>query len=523
MRSAAQSRLEDAYQKSEHEKTAALLKIKQLEDKLSKATKDDIRRAASKTIGNNNHNSIHHLLSIAETKGPEAALQWAKSVDHTTTGGANANANANAASPRSPFRPAAQMGFHTGMGVSHPMTTINTTTNTPRNTTMTMRTAESPLRRARIASRTLTPLRPNNTNTDHGGGGGAAATASVGSDDYEPPERTERRLLRSFREAAKYVPFEFSSDLATYTVRRPYGIPTKPKLFQHCERPSPEQGDTGAVYAKKAHVSDKTSMEVAAVSRADRKPFLLFGAAGIRYRTGTSSGNENTNTNTSDAANNDNNNENDWHHFENVDALDRPLGHVTYIDSAANEKEYSLDEILEEAMLVREQYCGTLTSTALGLDAQALPSSNDDARTGPSSSMAMSMSETTTSSTATLEPNPSKAKAPSKDVPEQQQQPPPPPQKEEAGGGSSDVLVVFVGMIASLFVKLVWGVVVGTPLRIIRTAVVLVAAGCILQALHLYLLDDYTTWALREMNGSASSFLEYGDLTYHSNRQPGIL
>jgi len=85
-------------------------------------------------------------------------------------------------------------------------------------------------------------------------------------------------------------------------------------------------------YSRRAHVSSKSSIEVVAVVKADSSPFLLY--------------------------------------IENVDLdVDCPLGHITYMDEQTGmEREYSLDTILEEALLIREQYCGTLRSTALRSD-----------------------------------------------------------------------------------------------------------------------------------------------------------
>jgi len=43
--------------------------------------------------------------------------------------------------------------------------------------------------------------------------------------------------------------------------------------------------------------------------------------------------------------------------------------HKQYRDAqTGRERVYSLDEILEEALIVRENYCGTLTSIALRLE-----------------------------------------------------------------------------------------------------------------------------------------------------------
>mmetsp|Transcript_4326 Transcript_4326/g.4407 ORF Transcript_4326/g.4407 Transcript_4326/m.4407 type:complete len:94 (-) Transcript_4326:200-481(-) len=39
------------------------------------------------------------------------------------------------------------------------------------------------------------------------------------------------------------------------------------------------------VYSRRAPVSSKSSIEVVAVVKADNSPFLLFNAAGVRYKT----------------------------------------------------------------------------------------------------------------------------------------------------------------------------------------------------------------------------------------------
>lgn len=336
----------------------------------------------------------------------------------------------------------------------------------------------SPQRRARIAMRAL-KAHPTHARLQQHQPGGDGRSPAVPPN--ESPEATERRLIRKFREAAKYVSFEFSSDLAVYFVRRPYGIPTNPGLFAHCKPPQePEDA-----YARKAHVSDKTTVEVAAITKADRTPLLVFGAAGIRYQINASSKNVPP----------------DFKHVADVDALDRPLGHVTYIDGQANEKEYSLDEVLEEALLVREQYCGTLTSTALALpDPQPQEVQVQQPQKPPPS-----------------ETKPAETKPP---PPQQHQQAPP---DDGADSGSSDVLVVFLGMVVSFFFNLVWGIFVGTPVKIAKTTVVLVAATMLVQALHLYLADGYTEWALREATSRGSSAMLASDLAFYSNQHPGLL
>merc|ERR1712238_594934 len=204
----------------------------------------------------------------------------------------------------------------------------------------------------------------NNNVNDAAGAAAAAgttATPTMTAAVVENPEETESRLIHQFREAAKYVPYEFSSDIATFTVRRPYGMDlqqspqSQHELFEFVKPPK-EPLDA---YSRRAHVSLKSSIDVVAIIKADNTPFLLFDTAGVRYKTTTT---------------------NEWIHIPNVDdettanALDRHhllVGNITYLDEYGMECQYSLDEILEEALLVREQYCGTLASTALGLDGRS--------------------------------------------------------------------------------------------------------------------------------------------------------
>jgi len=99
------------------------------------------------------------------------------------------------------------------------------------------------------------------------------------------------------------------------------------QLFQFVTPPE----ELFEAYSRRAHASSKSSIEVVAVVKADNSPFLLY--------------------------------------IENVDLdVDRPDISRYMDEQTGMEREYSLDEILDEALLIREQYCGTLTSTALRLD-----------------------------------------------------------------------------------------------------------------------------------------------------------
>jgi hypothetical protein len=83
---------------------------------------------------------------------------------------------------------------------------------------------------------------------------------------------------------------------------------------------------------------------------------LLYGSAGVRYKTDPS-----------------NPHCDDWVDVPDVGAMDVPLGYVNNENCNSGNHtviEYSLDEILEEAMFVREQYCTTVLSAALEVQQQ---------------------------------------------------------------------------------------------------------------------------------------------------------
>ena len=130
---------------------------------------------------------MEELVQLAETQGPEAALQWVKKQQQQQSVG----------SPK-----AGSMG----VGFTSPPATNNNTM-TPTAT------------RRRISSRILTPhpTRRNPTTP-------AVAAAEAAAPENETPDEVERRLIHHFREAVKYVPHEFSSEIANFTVRRPYGM-----------------------------------------------------------------------------------------------------------------------------------------------------------------------------------------------------------------------------------------------------------------------------------------------------------
>jgi len=496
-----------------------------LEEKLNQKAKDDLDRAQNNkpTAGSSDSSSnsggvtIQELLQMADLQGSDAAVQWVKSTmkqQQKKGGGPQVSFS-------SPPKPASRVGFDTGMGVGIPMMMTDTPNATGDNGSMNI--IGSPIIRRRIANRTVTPHPTrhntrnrqssqdnNNVNDATGAAPGAAAAPPTTAAVVEHPEETESRLIHQFREAAKYVPYEFSSNIATFTVRRPYGIdlqqsPSQQELFEFVKPPE-EPLDA---YSRRAHVSLKSSIDVVAIIKADNSPFLLFDTAGVRYKTNTT---------------------NDWIHIPNVDdeaianSLDRHhllVGNITYVDEYGMECQYSLDEILEEALLVREQYCGTLTSTALGLDGR----SGDTVQGGGQQQQQQLPLES--------------QKAPSKDVAVETDErgigtnTSPPPQQQQQSGGTppeKEEAVATPGlmsMLGSFVLNVLYGILIDLPYRIICTVLLVVFSYILFQIVYMHCAHGYNEWVLHlfhhPTNPITSSALTMNELVGWSNRQPGTV
>lgn len=140
--------------------------------------------------------------------------------------------------------------------------------------------------------------------------------------------------------ATKSNPDEYDSAIATYKVRRPYA-PYEEETFWK------DIGElTNEEYQNMANVQDPFSLEVAAQIKADGSVLLLHGISDCRHKKKRAKV---------------------WRLFDNVDERDQPLGSVQFIDANANEGEYWLDEIFEEAMSTRDTYCSSLLSTVAAL------------------------------------------------------------------------------------------------------------------------------------------------------------
>ncbi|VEU43224.1 unnamed protein product [Pseudo-nitzschia multistriata] len=162
-------------------------------------------------------------------------------------------------------------------------------------------------------------------------------------ENYHHQSSSSSSRFARFREAARCLPFEYASSLATMCVRPPYGVDA-PSIFSLLDPHTTDED-----YCGRALISSPQTIQVAIAVHADNSRMLLFGNAGLRYQKQRG--------------------DRHWTDVEDVGALDVPLGYVRgqrqTSGSSSNEYEYSLDEVFEQAMLVREQYCSALLGAAL--------------------------------------------------------------------------------------------------------------------------------------------------------------
>ena len=154
----------------------------------------------------------------------------------------------------------------------------------------------------------------------------------------DAPSDPERHLLV---QAAESIPHEFVSDLATYYVRVPY-VPSQPD-----DAATPGSSDpwelhgvaaSARFYADVADVNRPPTVEVMARIVSDGSVAVLHDACSFRHETAGGNGS------------------NDFH---DVDAMDRPLGCVMYIDVDGTEREYWLGEFwIFLSLLFHRKYRG---------------------------------------------------------------------------------------------------------------------------------------------------------------------
>eukprot|EP00429_Kryptoperidinium_foliaceum_P012617 CAMPEP_0176031862 /NCGR_PEP_ID=MMETSP0120_2-20121206/15717_1 /TAXON_ID=160619 /ORGANISM="Kryptoperidinium foliaceum, Strain CCMP 1326" /LENGTH=496 /DNA_ID=CAMNT_0017365167 /DNA_START=1 /DNA_END=1489 /DNA_ORIENTATION=+ len=252
-------RLEEQLKESQKERKEALEKIKKLEEELMKEKSKPPPATPTKT--REDPKALQTVLQMAQDEGEQAALQWARAQVRGLP--PLSNSSISSASPL--------LARQRPLG-SRPRT----------------------LEQAPVPT-----LLPNNPNLID----------------------VERKFVKHFQEAGKIVAQEFQSPLATFVVRRPYGLAQlEEELFQACHATPPD------VYQRKSHVSAPASLEVACILKIPNRPLaLLTGEHTFKYQQ-----------------------DDEWKSLESGETTSL----ITYID--------------DEAMVVAR----TLTATALGFQAR---------------------------------------------------------------------------------------------------------------------------------------------------------
>jgi len=154
--------------------------------------------------------------------------------------------------------------------------------------------------------------------------------------------------------ALQAVSIEYTSDLATYVIRKPHGGNTS--LI--CKTSDDDfLGQVNWIttvheYTQRSTVDDPSTLEVMAYIHDDSS--ILFVQGDCYTKHGSKCiGDENLY---------------EWKVYENFNSDDL-LGSVVYIDVHGNEQEYLLDVILNEAYDIRERYCASVLSAAAALSA----------------------------------------------------------------------------------------------------------------------------------------------------------
>lgn len=351
--------------------------------------------------------------------------------------------------------------------------------------------ASTPTKASKVAQRVATP-HPNR----------GVAKGKVQPSD----EDLERRFINTFREAVNFVPHEYygatsvNGQSCIFFVRRPYGFPEQNDIF---ECVSPNIFD---VYSKKAHVGDPTTIEVAVGIPFDDSVLCLVGRMGVRYRiTPTGS-------------------------FESKSNVQEPLGSISYIDESANEQEYSLDQILAEALSVREQYCASMMTTALGFERrrpqQPIPEFGDSSVAKPETAeVGVDTSDIPIPMEIALgeekkddkKEKTDKKEKKSKEESKEESKGKPSDPEELAGAG--DVLISFIGIVFKSIFGFIFWIFIGLPIATIRASITMILASAIVGMLYLYALQYHHEALL----GGGDSFYYSSTSSYHTNIAPGIL
>ena len=264
----------------------------------------------------------------------------------------------------------------------------------------------------------------------------------------------QRALLEEAVGCATFL-YECPGQLADFIVRRPFGLATEQDLWFRAGQLSAK------LYVKHATVDNASTLEVAAIINADGSLLTIHGESQARHQTDAGKSTE----------------------FDNVE--EQTLGTVNYIDKDANEKEYSLDELYDLAISVREHYASSVLAGSeslrlRGASIQAPPQRAASTSPEPESkAVAFEKPETCDKAvlTDTMEEPSAVKKSHEKQVASMPED------------SSSDILGSAIALFFSAIFSVIWFFLVGLPLRIISTTVVLAASAVVLSCLWLFIVD----------------------------------
>lgn len=262
-----------------------------------------------------------------------------------------------------------------------------------------------------------------------------------------------------FVKAAEAVPFEYESDYATFTIRRPFGLALEQDLWFSA-------GTLNAkAYAKNGDIAKPSTLDVVATIKSDNSLLAINGDCEVRHRQTF---------------------DNKWKEFGNIKDDDTTLGYVTYIDSDASEKQYLLDDICEGALSVREHYCSSILSTAEVIRklSPTTPAPSIHETLSPMSVSAVEKSPMSDANVGTedllsakgdLEVIKKETVAPSYDPPTE---------------SASEALSTAVGWFFSTIFRIIWFLVVRIPFMVLTHVIAIVLAVVVLSIIQMYVADD---------------------------------
>jgi hypothetical protein len=282
--------------------------------------------------------------------------------------------------------------------------------------------------------------------------------------------RQEMRIL--LEKAAETTQNEYETEnMATFFVRRPYGRETNRELWLAGGQLLAKQ------YELTADAYNVKTLEVVAEIAADGSLLVLYGDGAARHQMS------------------------DGSTKEFAAGEQQSLGPVMYIDSYANEREYSLEAVLQGALAVREHYCSAFYSVLSTIvrsteDGRASSVEREDSPAiAKAALVAVAAAKVPTRDTGVgTDDNPfaeqgDKAEvSPKLEVKENKKKRNVPSVDEELP--SSGVLGTFAAMLGNAIVGVLWFWFVRLPVRLVQTVIIMLSAVLVLTMLHVYMADD---------------------------------